>query len=310
MTGIWNDIRYALRGLRRTPLFTAIAVISLAFGIGANTAIFSLLDQAVLRLLPVKDPERLILLSMRGRHYGSNWGMNAISYPMYADFRDHNQVFSGMFCRFPFLASFGYGSRTERVPAELVSGSYFPVLGVTAAIGRLFTPNDDRTPGAPPLAVLSYSFWQTRFSGDRGIIGKTIVVNGHDLTVIGVAQAGFDGVELGYAAKVFVPVMMKAQMTPYWDGLKDRRQRWVNAFGRLKPGISAQQAKASLQPFMHSMLEMEVKEPAFRNASAYDRQQFLKCWIDVLPGSQGQSYLRQQLSTPLWALMGITGLVL
>ena len=310
MTGIWNDIRYALRGLRRTPLFTAIAVISLAFGIGANTAIFSLLDQAVLRLLPVKDPERLILLSMRGRHYGSNWGMNAISYPMYADFRDHNQVFSGMFCRFPFLASFGYGSRTERVPAELVSGSYFPVLGVTAAMGRLFTPNDDRTPGAPPLAVLSYSFWQTRFSGDRGIIGKTVVVNGHDLTVIGVAQTGFDGVELGYAAKVFVPVMMKAQMTPYWDGLKDRRQRWVNAFGRLKPGISAQQAKASLQPFMHSMLEMEVKEPAFRNASAYDRQQFLKCWIDVLPGSQGQSYLRQQLSTPLWALMGITGLVL
>jgi predicted permease len=310
LTSLWNDIRYAIRGFRRAPLFTAIAVISLAFGIGANTAVFSLLDQVMLRLLPVKQPEELVLLTMRGSHYGSNWGMNAISYPMYSDFRDHNQVFSGMFCRFPLDASLGYGNRTERVAAELVSGSYFPVLGVKAALGRTFTPDDDHVPGGEPLAVLSYSFWQARFSSDRGIIGKTLVINGHDMTVIGVAQLGFDGVELGHTTKVFVPIMMKAQMTPFWDGLKDRRQRWVNAFGRLKPGISAQQAEASLQPFMHSMLEMEAKEPAFRNASAYTRQQFLKSWIDVLPGSQGRSYLRQQLGTPLWVLMGITGAVL
>ncbi len=310
MTSVWNDIRYALRGFQRTLLFTVIAVISLAFGIGANTAIFSLLDQVMLRLLPVKQPEQLVLLNMRGSHYGSNWGMNAISYPMYSDFRDHNQVFSGMFCRFPVDTSLGYGNRTQRVAAELVSGSYFPVLGVKAALGRVFTPEDDRVPGGHPLAVLSYGFWQTRFSGNRSIIGKTLVINGRNMTVIGVAQPGFDGVELGHTTKVFIPIMMKAQITPFWDGLKDRRQRWVNAFGRLKPGISAQQAKASLQPFMHSMLEMEVKEPAFRNASAYTRQQFLKCWIDLLPGSQGRSYLRQQLSTPLWVLMGITGVVL
>src|SRR6185437_5782618 len=310
MISLWNDLRYALRGFRRTPLFTVIAVISLAFGIGANTAIFSLLDQVMLRLLPVKQPQELVLLTMRGQHYGSNWGMNAISYPMYRDFRDHNQVFSGMFCRFPLEASLGYGNRTERVAAELVSGSYFPVLGVKAVLGRTFTPDDDRIPGGHPLAVLSYGFWQTRFSSDRAVIGKTLVINGRNMTVIGVAQPGFDGLEFGNTTKIFIPMMMEAEMTPLREGLKNRRQRWVNAFGRLKPGVSAQKAKASLQPFMHNMLEMEVKEPAFRNASSYTRQQFLKCWIDVLPGSKGKSYLRQQLSTPLWVLMGLTGVVL
>lgn len=310
MSIIWNDIRYALRGFRRAPLFTAVAVLSLAFGIGANTAIFSLLDQVLLRLLPVKHPGELVLLTMRGSHYGSNWGMNALSYPMYKDFRDHNQVFSGMFCRFPLQASLGYGNKTERVAAELVSGTYFPVLGVNAALGRIITPDDDRIPGGHPLVVLSYSFWQTRFASDRYIIGKTLVVNSRNMTVMGVAQPGFDGVELGHTSKIFIPIMMKAQMTPFWDGLKDRRQRWVNAFGRLKPGISRAQAKASLQPFMHSMLEMEVREPAFRNADNYTRQQFLKSWIDLLPGSRGRSYLRQQLSTPLWLLFGITGAVL
>ena len=310
MRNIGNDIRYALRGFRRTPLFTAVAVLSLAFGIGANTAIFSLLDQVLLRMLPVKDPRQLALLTMPGDFYGSNWGMNSLSYPMYKDFAVNNQVFSGMFCRFRTSTSLGYGNRTELVNAELVSGTYFPVLGVGAAIGRTFTPDDDRTPGGHPLAVLSESFWRSRFSADRAIVGKTIVLNGHTMTIIGVAQAGFDGVEVGRATKVFIPVMMKAQITPNWDGLKDRRQRWVNVFGRMKPGVSLKQAKASLQPFMHSMLELEVKEAGFRNASSIDRQSFLRCYIDVLPGSQGHSYLQRDLATPLWVLMVLTGAVL
>jgi predicted permease len=310
MTAVWNDVRYALRTLRKAPLFTAVAVLSLAFGIGANTAIFTLLDQILLRLLPVKSPEQLVLLTMRGEHYGSNWGGNAISYPMYKDFRDNNQVFTGLLCRFPIPASLGFNGHTERVQAELVSGNYFPLLGVGTALGRAITPDDDRVPGGHPVVMLSYDFWQSRFAGDKSIIGKTLVVNGRNMNVIGVAEPGFDGVELGVTTRLFIPVMMKAQMTPFWDGLKDRRQRWVNAFGRLKPGVSASQAKASLQPLMHSMLEMEVKEPAFRNASKYDRDQFLKCWIDVLPGSQGRSYLRQQLSTSLWMLMALTGVVL
>src|SRR5581483_6368830 len=283
---------------------------SLAFGIGANTAIFSLLDQILLRLLPVKDPQQLVLLTMRGQFYGSTWGENAVSYPRNKDFRDRNEVFSGMFCRFPIETSLGFGNRTERVAAELVSGNYFPVLGVQAAAGRLITPADDQVPGGDPFLVLSYSYWQTRFAADPSIIGKTLVVNGRNLTVVGVAQEGFDGVQLGHASKLFIPIMMNAQMTPFWDGMKDRRQRWVNAFGRLNPGVTRERAKAALQPFMHSMLEMEVNEPAFHNASAYTRQQFLKCWMDLQPGSRGPSYLRQQLSTPLWLLMGITGAVL
>jgi predicted permease len=310
MSALWNEIRYAARMLRKSPVFTGIAVLSLAVGIGANTAIFSLVDQILLRLLPVKEPDRLVLLTMNGMHYGSNWGGNAISYPMYSDFRDNNQVFSGMFCRFPIFSSVSFGGQTERVSGELVSGTYFPVLGVGAALGRTITPDDDRVPAGHPVVMLSYSYWRTRFASDRAIVGKTMVANGHNMTVIGIAQPGFDGVELSHVSQIFVPVMMKTWITPLWDGLKDRRWRWVNAFGRLKPGVTAQQAKASLQPFFHSMLEMEVKEPAFRNASAYDRQQFLKNIIDVLPGSQGRSRDRRQLSAPLWLLMGVTAGVL
>ena len=310
MSSLTNDLRYALRGFRRTPLFTTVAVLSLAFGIGANTAIFSLLDQVVLRLLPVKNPEQLVLLTAHGSHYGSNWGSNAMSYPMYKDFSENNQVFSGMFCRFPTEASLGYGNGTERIDAELVSGTYFPVLGVTPAAGRLFTPADDQNPGGHPVTVLSYAFWETRFARNPSVIGQSVAVNGRNLTVVGVAQPGFDGVELGQTTKVFIPMMMKAQMTPNWDGMKDRRQRWVNAFGRLKPGITAAGAKASLQPFMHSMLELEVKEPSFRHASERTKQQFLRSSIDVLPGSQGRSEVRKQLTTPLWLLLGITGAVL
>jgi len=308
---VGRDFGYALRTLRRSRGFAAVAALTLALGIGANTAIFTLLDQVLLRLLPVKNPQQLVLLTMRGRHYGNNWGGNAISYPMYRDFQDHNEVFSGMFCRFPEHVSMTFGGQSERVAAELVSGTYFSVLGVGTAVGRAFTPEDDRVPNGHPLAMLSYDFWKQRFGGDSQIVGKTILVNNHQMTIIGVAQAGFDGVELGHATKIFVPVMMEQEIIiGPMKMLTDRRSRWVNAFGRLKPGVTETKAKASLQPFMHSMLEMEVKEAAFRNASAYDREQFLKCWIDVLPGSQGRASLRRELRTPLWVLMATTGMVL
>lgn len=310
MNHFWNEIRFTLRGFRSSPIFAAVAIISLALGIGANTAIFTLLDQILLRLLPVKNPKELVLLTMRGPHYGSNWGGNAISYPMYKDFSANNQVFTGMFARFPFPTTLGYSGRTERIDAELVSGTYFPVLGVSAAVGRTFTPDDDKTPGGQPVVVLSYAFWQSRFAGDPSIVGKDLDIDGRKMTCIGVAQAGFDGVEPPNRAKIFVPLMMEAELTPLTDALKDRRQRWVNAFGRLKPGVTAKQAKAALQPFMHSMLEMEVKEAAFHNAAPFTRQQFLTCWIDVLPGSQGRSYARESMTTPLWLLLGVTGAVL
>ncbi|HEY6392692.1 MAG TPA: ABC transporter permease [Bryobacteraceae bacterium] len=310
MGSLWNDLRFALRTLRKSPVFTVVAVLSLALGIGANTAIFSLLDQVLLRLLPVNHPEQLALLTIRGMEYGNNSGGNAMSYPLYGDFAKSNSVFSGMFCRFPYNMSVSFGGRTERVDGELVSGTYFPVLGVGAAVGRTFMPDDDQTPGGHPLAMLTYSYWKTRFGGDPSIVGKTVIVNARNLTVVGVARPGFNGVELGRTTQIFVPMTMKAQMTPGWDALDDRRWRWVNAFGRLKPGVTAQQAKASLQPFYHGVLEMEVKDAVFRNAAPADRQRFLKNIIDVLPGSQGRSNLRRQLTTPLWLLMAITGGVL
>jgi predicted permease len=306
-----RDLRYALRTLRRTPGFTIVAVLTLALGIGANTSIFTLLDQVLLRLLPVKDPQSLVLLTMRGHHYGSNWGSNATSYPMYKDIQAHNEVFSGMFARFPVYASVTIGKQAERVKGELVSGTYFEVLGVGTALGRAFTPDDDRTPHGHPLVVLSYNFWKQRLGGNPDIIGSTMLVNNQKMTVIGVAQAGFHGVELGEPPAIFVPMMMQVELMPgNLDMLTNRRNRWVNAFGRLKPGVTPTQAKASLQPFMHSMLEMEVKEAAFNHASAYDREQFLKCWMDVLPGSQGRQSARRELSTPLWVLMATTGMVL
>ena len=308
---VGRDFGYAVRTLRRSRGFAAVAALTLALGIGANTAIFTLLDQVLLRLLPVKNPQELVLLTMRGQHYGSNWGGNAISYPMYRDFQDHNEVFSGMFCRFPDAASLTFAGHAERTHVELVSGTYFDVLGVGTAVGRAITPEDDRVPNGHPVVMLSYDYWKQRFAGDPQIVGKKVLVNNHEMTIIGVAQAGFDGVELGYSTKIFVPMMMQQQIVignPKM--LTDRRSRWVNAFGRLKPGVAETKAKASLQPFMHSMLENEVREAAFNNASAYDREQFLKCWIDVLPGSQGRAGLKRDLSTPLWVLMATTGMVL
>src|SRR5579864_7276195 len=161
-----QDVRYGFRSLRKSPLFTAVAVLTLAFCIGANTAIFSVMDQVLLQLLPVKHPEQLVLVAERGMRLGDSWGDEDISYPMYRDFRDGNRVFSGMFCRFPTSVGLGYGDHTETVSAELVSGSYFPVLGVTATLGRILTPDDDRVPGGHPVAMLSHSFWQSRFSSD------------------------------------------------------------------------------------------------------------------------------------------------
>jgi predicted permease len=306
-----QDVRYAFRTLRKSPLFTGIAVVSLALGIGANTAIFTLVDQLILQMLPVRHPEELVLLTARGNHYGSNTGSNALSYPMYQDFRDRNQVFSGMFCRSVMDFSVSFEGRTELVTGELVAGNYFPVLGVGAAAGRVFTAQDDLQQGGHPLAVLSYGYWKTRFAGDPGIIGKRITINSYPITVVGVSQAGFDGVEPGFSPQIRVPMTMKNVLTNGpWYSLNDRRGRYAQVFGRLKPGVTMAQAKAGLQPLFHQILNMEVREPAFARAGATSKEEFLKMWMDLLPAAKGRSSLRRQFSNPLLALMGMVGLVL
>ena len=313
-----QDLRFALRTFSKAPVFVAVALLSLALGLGANTAIFSLVDQVMLRLLPVTHPEQLVTLWGRGEHYGGNNGPYRLSYPMYADFRDQNQVFSGMFCRWDAPMSLSFEGRTERVAGELVSGSYFPVLGVGAALGRVFTADEDRTPGGHPVAVLSYRYWTTRFARDPGVIGKKLIVNGYPLTIVGVVQAGFDGTDPMYPAQVRAPIMMREELYPTTGfapgprqtSLQTRRFRWVNSFGRLKPGVTMEQAKAGLAPLFHQMLAMEVQQPEFAKAAPLTKQNFLKMWLDLLPASTGRSYFRQRYSNPLLVLMAIVAVVL
>jgi predicted permease len=228
---------------------------------------------------------------------------------MYQDFRDHNTVFSGMFCIHETNLSVSYGGHTERISGELVSGNYFPVLGVTAAAGRLFTSSDDRWQGGHPEAVLSYGYWQSRFAGNPGIIGQKLQINGYPYTVIGVIQPGFSGTDPNFAPQIRLPMMMSEKVGGYMD-LNDRRSRWVTAFGRLKPGVTVQQAKASVQPFFHQILRMEVQQKAFAKASPYMKQAFLKMSMDVLPAATGRSQLRNQFSKPLLVLMATVALVL
>jgi predicted permease len=327
-----RDLRYAFRGLARSPLFTSVALLSIALGIGANTAIFTLVDEVLLRQLPVKDPGQLVLFNGARNHYGNNSGGNMLSFPMYEDFRDNFvergsapplprvslpvangapalKIFSGMFARRPIAMNVGVDGQTERVPGELVSGTYFQVLGVSAAIGRVIVPDDDKR-GDGPVAVLSYDYWRTRFGADPKVVGQTITVNNNKLTIIGVSQAGFDGVDIGYVPNIRVPVLMKAQMTPNWDDVDNRRSRWVNVFGRLEPGVTRDQAKAALQPYFHGILEQEVLDAAFSGTTEYTRAEFLKGQVDLLEAAQGRSPIRQQLSQPLWLLLGIVGGVL
>jgi len=311
MLGI--KLRHAFRSIRKNPLLALVAVISLGLGIGANTAIFSLIDQLLLRMLPVQNPRELVQLAARGSHYGSNWGSNAMSYPMYRDFRDRNPVFTGLLCRFGTPLSLGYGGETERVEGELVSGNYFQVLGVRAALGRTFTPEDDLKPGAHPVAMLSYAFWQARFAADPAIVGRSINLNGYAMTVVGVAAPGFHGVEIGDATQVFVPVLMQKEMAPVmgrYYKLEDRRGRWVNVFARLLPGVTLAKAKAALALLYKQIIEMEVQEAAFRNASEFSRQRFLESRMEVFDGATGRSNLRRQFTTPLYVLLALTGLVL
>jgi predicted permease len=313
MGNLGHDLRFAVRSFKKSPVFLGVAVLSLALGIGANTAIFTLVDQILLRLLPVKNPQQLVMLWGRGPHYGSNNGPHKLSYPMYEDFRDHNQAFSGMFCRWGTSFSVSSEGRTERVDGELVSGTYFPVLGVGAALGRVFTPDDDRVPGGHPVAVISYRYWLNRFGGSQDVIGKKLLVDGYPLTIVGVSRAGFDGTDPGSSPQIRVPVMMEAQLSPQFAefySLKNRRGRWVNVFGRMKPGVTMTQAKAALQPFFHQMLEMEVREKDFATAAPETKKAFLSMWMELLPASKGDSELRREFASPLLVLTALVGLVL
>ena len=313
MSNAIRDLRYALRNLRGSPVFSLMALLSLALGIGANTAIFTLLDQLLLRSLPVRQPEQLVLLKASGEDMGSLRAHDEhelyFSYPMYRDLRDRNPIFNGVIASSPAQLAVSWREQTEPAQGEIVSGNYFEVLGVKPALGRLFTQSDDARPDANPVAVLSYGYWQRRFAGDPSIVNQTLKINGHPFLVIGVAAPSFRSIVVGDSTEVFTPMMMKAQITPGWNDLDERRSRWLTIAARLKPGASREQAEAAMNPLWHALREMELRQ--MKNPpGGHFRADFLNSHLSLLDGERGFSPLRRNLSAPLVALMGMVGLVL
>jgi len=312
MNGLLQDLRYALRQLRKSPGFAAVAILTLALGIGANTAIFSLLDQALLRSLPVKDADRLVILKYDGSNTGHldsrSDGKFYFSYPMYRDLRDRNSVFSGLIATDWVQVGVQWHNQPDLVEAELVSGNYFDVLGLQPALGRLFVTSDDLVPDANPVVVLSFSYWQRRFGTDLGILNQSILMNGHPFTVVGVAPPGFHSVVMGDTPDVFAPMTMKAEVMPGTKDLEDRRSSWLNIVGKMKPGVSREQAEAGLGPLWSSIRSDELKE--IKGASDNFRERFVaKSHLFVLDGARGFSPLRSNVQMPLLIVMGMVGLV-
>ncbi|MFZ3343170.1 MAG: ABC transporter permease [Terriglobales bacterium] len=312
MNGLLQDLRFAIRQLRKSPGFAAVAIITLALGIGANTAIFSLLDQALLRSLPVKDADRLVLLKYEGSNTGHlearTDGKFYFSYPMYRDLHDRNSVFSGLIATDHAEVGVQWHNQPALVSAELVSGNYFDVLGVQPAAGRLFVAADDVVPDANPVVVLSFNYWQRRFGNDPRIVNDIIQINGHPFTIVGIAPPGFHSVVLGDTPDVFVPMMMKAEVIPGSKDLEDRRSAWLNIVGKLKPGMSRDQAEAGIAPLWYAIRSDELKD--IKNHSESFRERFVaKSHLFVLDGAKGFSPLRADVQMPLLIIMGMVGLV-
>ena len=311
-----RDLKLALRTLFRTPFVTVIAILSLALGIGANAAIYSLFNEMLLQPLPVSHPEELVNFAGPGPQNGQNSCNSAggcdevFSYPMFRDLERANTAFSGIAGHFLFGVNIAMPGQTAINGRGLfVSGSYFPVLGVRAALGRLFTPNDDETIGGHYVAVVSHAYWETQLGSDPSALGKQIVVNGHPMTIIGVAPKGFDGTTLGERPYVFVPISMRGVMNSTWTGFDDRRNFWIYLFGRLKPGATIDQARASINT-VYSHLVNDIEVPLQKGVSAKNLAQFKSKKVLLSDGRRGQSNLIKNSRTPLVMLLTITGIVL
>jgi predicted permease len=313
MTTPIADFRLAVRGLRRSPLFAIVAILSLALGIGANTAIFTLIDQILLRKLPVQAPEQLVMLYQQGSNMGSNMGSRMHSYPLYQDLQQRAEPLAEVLCRRLVPASLSIDNQTERVLAEMVSGNYFSMLGVKPAIGRVFnSKEDDQVYQGHPVVVLSYDYWVDRFVRDPQILGRKILVNDSPMTIVGVSAQGFVGLDPAQSPQIRVPIQMKPVMVPDWSWvhLDDRRTRFVQVFGRLKPGYTVDSAKGPVQGLFTQIRSYEMTLPAAKEWSAYSRDQFMKGRLLVTSAAGGYSGIRNDFSTALIVLMCMVGLVL
>jgi predicted permease len=311
LTTILRDIRFGLRGLSKDRGFALTAILSIGLGVGANAAIFSLVNQALFRVLPVTEPERLVLLDWHGDFVGKGWGSaNLMSYPFYRDLRDETNVFEGVFGRAPTSVNVSTGNSAENLGAEIVTGSYFGVLGVRPALGRLIDESDDRQPGAHPVVVVSFDYWRHHLAGEADVVGRKILINSHPMTIVGVAAEGFHGIDWGAVPALWIPTMMKRQATPDFDWLMDRRGRWLHVFGRLKPGMKIEQAQAALGPWFSAMLHADTRREDWPHVSADQERRYLASSLELLPASRGRSDLRGRLERPLLVLLAATGLVL
>jgi len=313
---MFRNLKLALRSLSKNPFVSTVAVVSLALGIGANAAIFSLFHQMLLRPLPVEDPYRLVNLGAPGPKHGSNSCNTAgdcdtvFSYLMFRDLEGVQTVFTGIAAHVGFAANLAYGNETSSEQGMMVSGSYFPVLGLQAEIGRLIGPADDATAGESAVAVLSHAYWQSLFGADPSVIDETLVVNGQPMTVIGVAPREFDGTTLGMMPKVFVPITMREALQPRLAGqFESRRNYWAYLFARLNPGVEIEGARSAINGQYNAIIN-EVEAPLQQGMSEQTLEQFRAKEITVEEGSRGQSRLHTEAGAPLTLLNGITGLVL
>jgi predicted permease len=309
------NFRLALRTLLKTPFVTTVAVLSLALGIGANAAIFSLFNQMLLQRLPVPSPDRLVNLAGSEPNGGSQSCSLAgdcsvvLSYPMFRDLEKGQTVFTGIAAHRQFGANLTFRKQTLDAEGMFVSGSYFPVLELRPAAGRLFNPNDDQGIGASPLAVLSYSFWETKLGSDPTVVDQPITVNGKLFTIIGVAPKGFYGTTLGGQPKIFVPISMRGVVNPGFDEFTKRQSYWLYAFARLKPGVSIEQAKRSMDAIYKPIIN-DIEAPLQKGISDKTMARFRAKSLGITDGSRGQSQLHRRVQTPLLLLIGITAIVL
>lgn len=309
-----SSIRFALRALAKTPVVSLVVVLSLALGIGANTAIFSLLYQVLLRSLPVQDADRLVTLKFPGEFKGGRnstsgaGGMDYIfSYKMFRELERNQKGLAGVAAYRGFDANLALEGKTQSGSLVLVSGQYFPLLGVQPLIGRTLSPADDTSTGSP-VAVLSYGFWNDRLGGRSDLLNKTIRINGHAFTVVGVAPRSFVGMAMGEEPDIYVPLIYKPQMTPGIDGTDKWDDYYLYSFGKLTKGASLEQAQSVLNSAYHAAVDLQVTTAMRRDAKF--RQRFRESKIQLEPGSLGHGGERDQMRTPLIVLMVCTGLVL
>ncbi|MEX1184814.1 MAG: ABC transporter permease [Gemmatimonadota bacterium] len=310
-----RSLRLAFRVMFKSPFVTTIAILSLALGIGANAAIFSMFDQILLAALPAQDADRLMNLTAPGPKPGSQSCNQAgdceavFSYPMFRDLEASPGAFSGLAAHRMFGANIAYQGETLNGQAIVVSGSYFPVLGLRPAAGRLFGPADDETIGGHPVAVLSHAFWQGRLGGTPDVVGRPIVVNGVTLTVVGVAPDGFHGTTVGSRPLVYVPLTMRAALSPWFDGFENRRTYWAYVFGRLRPGATLEQASAAMNAVYVPLIN-DVEAPLQEGMSEQTMARFRARTVLLEEGHRGQSSVHGEARIPLLLLLGTAGIVL